>query len=125
MAPCDDRRTPEDFGIPEIRFSDVQHWVAFELRPRATSIVAERDVLRLKSRTVTRVNCDHRRFAIDSESTCVFLVNHRAAGKCHDSIFIVQSDRQMLPMYKIQADGMAPAHLESFRRQSETPDDFE
>ena len=104
---------PEDFRVAEILLADVQHRVAGILGPGAAPVVAVGDLLVLQwlFRVVPGVDGDERRLAIFAQTAGVLPVHHRAAGEDHHIILFGQSQRQVLPVRQILADGVPPAHV--------------
>src|SRR5437899_1453018 len=107
---------PEDLRITKILFAYVEHRIGRESRPRASAIIAIGNVLVLKRLfgVMGGVDRDERRLAAFSKAARVLPVNHGAAGKNHEIIFLAESHGQMLPLNEVLADRMAPTHVPPF-----------
>ena len=90
------------------------------LRPRASAIIAKRQILRLESRLralsgrVASVNGNQARCVLTAEPAGILRIDDGTASEDHSPVLFLQRDRQLRPMQKILADRVSPTHVAPF-----------
>ena len=108
---------PEDLRIAKIGHIQIQNRICRILRPGTSTVIAKRKILRLQSGpgfrfgSVPRVDRDQTMLTAGAEAARIVLVNDRAARENHHAVLFRQRHRQLLPMKKITADRVPPAHV--------------